>query len=101
MKSIAIFYGSTTGVTEDIANRIASAIGLSSDKIYGAAELSSELISQNDVLIMGSSTWGCGDLQDDWYDALEVLKKSDLKGKKIALFGVGDSSSYSDTFCDE
>ncbi|MDR1156000.1 MAG: flavodoxin domain-containing protein, partial [Bacteroidales bacterium] len=28
------------------------------------------------------------------------VASADLSGKKIALFGCGDSSSYSDTFCD-
>jgi len=38
-------------------------------------------------------------LQDDWYDGLEKLKGANLNGKTIALFGCGDSESYSDTFC--
>jgi flavodoxin I len=29
-----------------------------------------------------------------------VLKSSNLQGKTVALFACGDSSSYSDTFCD-
>jgi flavodoxin I len=29
-----------------------------------------------------------------------VLKNANLSGKTIALFGCGDSESYSDTFCD-
>ena len=28
------------------------------------------------------------------------LKAQDLSGKKVALFGCGDSGSYPDTFCD-
>jgi flavodoxin I len=39
-------------------------------------------------------------LQDDWEDFIKVVASADLSGKKVALFGVGDSSSYSDTFCD-
>ena len=53
-----------------------------------------------DVLILGSSTWGDGDLQDDWYDGVKTLKSADLSGKLVALFGCGDSESYGDTFCD-
>ena len=35
----------------------------------------------------------------NWYDGLKALKGSDISGKTIAIFGCGDSSSYSDTFC--
>ena len=49
--------------------------------------------------MLGSSTWGAGDLQDDWYDGVSLLQGSDLSGKTVAIFGVGDSEGYSDTFC--
>ena len=52
------------------------------------------------MLLLGSSTWGAGDLQDDWFDFLPQLKAADLAGKVVALFGCGDSASFSDTFCD-
>ncbi len=98
MKNTAIFYGSTTGTCEDLANRIAQALGVSN--VQSADKLTTDAINANDVLVLGSSTWGDGELQDDWYDALETLKGAQLAGKVIALFGCGDSSSYSTTFCD-
>ena len=39
-------------------------------------------------------------MQDDWYDGIKELKNANLNGKTVALFGCGDSQSYSDTFCD-
>lgn len=42
---------------------------------------------------------GAGEVQDDWYDGLNKLKKLDLNGKTVALFGCGDCESYGDTFC--
>lgn len=41
-----------------------------------------------------------GDLQDDWEGFLPELKKANLEGKTIALFALGDSYSYSDSFVD-
>ena len=38
-------------------------------------------------------------MQDDWYDGVKVLKQAGLQGKTVAVFGCGDSESYSDTFC--
>lgn len=100
MNKIGVFYGSTTGTTEDVANRIAEKLGVSSGDIFDVTKLNDELVEKYDVLVLGTSTWGSGELQDDWYDGIKVLKKVDLSHKFIALFGCGDSDSYSDTFCD-
>lgn len=56
------------------------------------------VIADNDNLILGTSTWGAGEVQDDWYDGIKVIKNADLSGKTVALFGCGDSESYPDTF---
>ena len=56
------------------------------------------VIAVNDNLILGTSTWGAGEVQDDWYDGIKVIKNADLSGKTVALFGCGDSESYPDTF---
>lgn len=100
MNKIGVFYGSTTGTTEDVARRIAEKLNVPSAHIFDAAKLTEALVSEYDVLVLGTSTWGAGELQDDWYDGVKVLKKCDLSHKFVALFGCGDSDSYADTFCD-
>lgn len=100
MDKIGVFYGSTTGTTEDVSRRIAEKLGVSSAHIHDVSKMSEDLVAAYDLLILGTSTWGAGELQDDWYDAVKVLKKCDLSHKYVALFGCGDSDSYSDTFCD-
>ena len=100
MKKIGIFYGSSTGTCEDLANRIADKLGVSAQDVHSADKLTEAMVKEYDVLILGSSTWGAGDLQDDWYDGVKVLKAAGLSGKLVALFGCGDSESYCDTFCD-
>ncbi len=97
---IGVFYGSSTGVTEEIAGKIAEALGVGAADVHAVSDATAEMVNGYDALVLGSSTWGCGDMQDDWYDGIKAFKSADLKGKKIAIFGVGDSSSYSDTFCD-
>lgn len=100
MKKIGIFYGSTTGTCENLAEQLANKLGVTNNDIYSADKMSTELVDTYDVLILGTSTWGDGELQDDWYDAIKVLKRASLKEKIIALCGCGDSESYCDTFCD-
>lgn len=100
MKKIGIFYGSTTGTTEEIARKIAKQLGVADSDVHDAAKLTEALVNDYEALLLGTSTWGDGDLQDDWYDAVKVLQGMDLSSKVIALFGCGDSDSYTDTFCD-
>jgi len=100
MKKTAIIFGKTTGCTEKAAQLIAEAIGKEKVTVINVNHFSASDISVFDLLILGTSTWGYGDIQGDWESALPALKKSDLSGKTIALFGLGDSASYSETFCD-
>ena len=100
MKKTGIFYGSSTGTCEDLANQIADKMGVAASDVYSADKLSADLVKEYDLLILGTSTWGDGELQDDWYDGIKVLKSADLSFKSIALIGCGDSESYCDTFCD-
>ena len=78
MKTIGIFYGSSTGTTEGIAKRIAEKLGVEDKDIHDVSNASPADVAPYEILLLGCSTWGAGDLQDDW----------------------GDSASFSDTFCD-
>ncbi|MBR1882758.1 MAG: flavodoxin FldA [Muribaculaceae bacterium] len=97
MANIGIFYGSTTGMCEDVARRMAEKLG--GANVWNASELDAATVAACDVLLLGSSTWGAGELQDDWYGACNTLHNLNLTGKKVALFSVGDSVGYGDTFC--
>ncbi len=95
MNDIAIFYGTTTGTTETIATKIASKLNAD---VFEIADVSSSQMNKYKYLIFGTSTWGDGDMQDDWDDFLNQFSDIDWSNKLVALFGVGDSYSYPDTF---
>ncbi|MFI3267869.1 MAG: flavodoxin FldA [Rikenellaceae bacterium] len=97
MKKTLVVFGSTTGTCETIAETIASKLGAT---LINVSDLSVDDVNDNEALVLGTSTWGDGELQDDWYDGVSVLKDADLSGKTVALFGCGDGESYCDTFCD-
>lgn len=78
MNKIGVFYGSTTGTTEDVARRIAEKLNVPQGDIHDVSVLTDALVKEYDVLVLGTSTWGAGELQDDWYDGVKVLKKADL-----------------------
>ena len=95
MNTTIVIYGSSTGTCEAIAEKIASKLGCESINVQ---ELTEDIIKDHQNLILGTSTWGAGEMQDDWYDGLKTLQNADLSDKVIAFFGCGDCESYSDTF---
>jgi flavodoxin I len=97
MNKPAIFYGSSTGNTESVAKQIAKL--LNSD-VFDVADNPVEELKNYDNLIFGASTWGIGDLQDDWDNYISELENTDLSGKVCAIFGLGDGASYADSFVD-
>ncbi|MDR0420054.1 MAG: flavodoxin FldA [Prevotellaceae bacterium] len=99
MNKIGIFYGSSTGNTKDAAMQIAEKLDISSSDVHDVASGITDF-EKYDVLLFGTSTWGFGDLQDDWEDYQKKLASTNLSGKKAAIFGCGDSAAYSDSFCD-
>ncbi len=96
MKSTIVIYGSSTSTCQGIAENIASQLGV---EAVDVANIEDATVSSHDNLILGTSTWGAGEMQDDWYDGVKTLKSVGLAGKTVALFGCGDAESYPDTFC--
>lgn len=93
---VGIIYGSTMGETKEMAQFIADNLNLECE-VLDVASTDAQKINSFDSLILGSSTWNDGELQDDW-DSFD-FSSLDLDGKKVAIFGLGDSSGYGDTFC--
>ena len=99
MTKTGIYYGSSTGTTQSVAEKIAAALHLDPKDLHDISSADAAEADAYDFLILGTSTWGDGEMQDDWYDFVNALKPH-LNGKKVALFGLGDSSSYDTTYCD-
>ena len=96
--NIVIACGSSTGSTRAAAEAIHQALG--GELIDVASADAAEKMLAADLLVLGTSTWGVGELQDDWAAFLPTLENLDLTGKKVALFGLGDQASWGDTFVD-
>lgn len=100
MKKIAIIYGSSTDNTKDAAQMIAVELSEFNPEVRDVSTISPDELEVYDHLFFGTSTWGFGDLQDDWEGFLPKLTAVDFSGKTISLFGLGDPDSYPDTFVD-
>ncbi len=95
MNKTIVIYGSSTGTCQSLAEKIAGELGVEAIDVQS---LNADTVKDNTNLILGTSTWGAGEMQDDWYEGIKVLQSSDLAGKTIAIFGCGDCESYGDTF---
>ena len=98
MSKIGLFYASSTGNTESIANIIKDKITQVEVELHDVSSCSKDAMSEYDFIIMGISTWGDGDLQDDWEDYISNISKVDFSTKTVALFGLGDQEEYPDTY---
>ncbi len=76
-----IYYGSTIGDTESIAQ----ILGEKLDAEVVPISQGIKNIDCLDLILFGSSTWGYGELQDDWNDGIDLLKNMNLTGKKIGV----------------
>lgn len=100
MKPVGIFYGTTTGNTYEAAKKISEQLGESSCELIDVGSASPDDLDRFENIIFGVSTWGFGDLQDDWEVFVENVENTSLEGKNIALFGLGDQDTYPETFID-
>ena len=98
MKKIGIFFGSTTGTTESVANTIAKYMGVPAADVHDVSKTAPDAVGDYDVLLFGCSTWGDGDMQDDMQDFMDGVSSLELGDKTVALFGCGDET-MTDTFC--
>jgi flavodoxin short chain len=97
MAKALIVFGSTTGNTETTAEQIGNILQEKGIEVVNKNVVDarvSELGEGYDIVLLGSSTWGDGDIefQEDFEPFYEELGRADLKGKKVAVFGCGDSS---------
>lgn len=101
MSEIGLFFGSTTGKTEYVAETIQKEFG-GDDVVtlHNMAEVEKSVIDEYQYLIIACPTWNIGDLQDDWENFFPELDDIDFSGKKVAYFGTGDQVGYPDNFMD-
>lgn len=100
MARIGLFWGSDTGMTEEIVTILIDLIGTEEVDSINIFNASVEQIASYDHLILGLSTWYDGELQSDWDEFFEQFKTIDFTGKTVALFGLGDQEGYAEFFVD-
>ncbi len=98
MHRIGIFYGSSTGNTQHVAKMIGAAWDGESVDVLNVRKADPALLTSFDLIILGTSTWDDGQLQDHWARFIRKLDAAHLEGKKVAIFGLGDQAGFPDQF---
>jgi len=100
MKKIGLFWGSDTGMTEEIVTILVDLIGADNVDSINVFNASIEQFESYDTLLLGLSTWYDGELQSDWDEFFESFQQIDFTNKTVALFGLGDQEGYAEFFID-
>lgn len=96
MASVLIIYGSSTGNTAYVAGEIEkklAAQGMDVKTVEAGRAKPEGLCDGFDMVLLGCSTWGVDtiELQEDFVYLFDRLEQANVKGKKIAVFGCGES----------
>lgn len=91
--SVVIIYASVSGNTKELAEELYQILlGMSVNiSIYSINEFSLEDLSQYKAVVIGTYTWGNGEIPMEMrqlYQAFESIKRKDIT---TAVFGTGDS----------
>lgn len=95
MAKIILIYASMSGNTEMMAEEVADGVreaGIDLDvlDIMDGPEASD--LENYDGILLGTYTWGDGEIPDDFLDFYDEIDNVDLTGKSAAVFGSCDSS---------
>eukprot|EP00934_Nitzschia_sp_Nitz4_P001569 Nitzschia sp. Nitz4//scaffold3_size479765//91933//93357//NITZ4_000035-RA/size479765-processed-gene-0.90-mRNA-1//-1//CDS//3329550563//1569//frame0 len=108
MAKVGVFFGTSTGSTESVADMIKDKFGDDAEGPFDIEALEGSVkdnFGKYDALVVGTPTWNTGadtersgtGWDEIYYSALPEL---DLKGKKVAVFGLGDQISYCENYAD-
>ena len=106
MAKIGIFFGTDTGRSRRIAKSIAKKLGDLAAEPLNINRCSVEQFLAYDALIVGTPTLGdgelpgldCGAQTESWAEFLPRLEGSDMAGKVVAIFGLGDQEKYASRY---
>lgn len=89
MSKIAVVYWSGTGNTEQMANLISRGIteAGAEAEVLTASQFSVDMMKDYEKIAFGCPSMGAEQLEETEFEPMFVSVESELKGKKIVLFG--------------
>lgn len=90
---LAIVYASITGNTGQLAEMLQAAAlnrGLRTE-LHRVEEFPLSELCSYDVVLIGTYTWGSGEIPEEMHALYQAIEKLDRKELQTAVFGTGDS----------
>lgn len=97
MERIGVFYGTTSGKSEAIADEIDFDLKKYEHEVFNVVNGVEEIANFKNLILI-TPTYGVGELQKDWEEHVSQLKKIDFSGKKVALVGLGNQFTFGESF---
>ena len=82
LMNVGIIYGSNNGNTQTVSKQVAEKLGA---RLYSINDLDTDVISDLNFIIFATSTWGIGDLCDDWELGISKIEGIDLSDKYVSF----------------
>lgn len=107
MNKIGIFFGTETGTTRLVAKKIHARLGEAiADKPLNVNRIEPADLLRYGALVLGTPSYGVGQipgqaagcLESNWEEFLARFGQPDLRGKRIAMFGLGAQERYAERF---
>lgn len=100
MKKIGLFYSAKGSRTKQVAEDIKKLFGKADIELVTVEEVWDKDFEKYSNIILGAATWFDGELPTYWDELMPEISDLKLKGKKVAIFGLGDQVHYSANFVD-
>jgi len=103
MSKMGVFVGTAGGTSMKVSDALVEAFDIDEDDVINMEEDFDDVdqLLEYDILFIGSSTWGQGDVHFSWVDVVLEIEDDevDFSGKTVAFFGAGDSKKHGEHFC--
>ena len=97
MKKIALTFVSSAGSTRRVAHKIQQHLQTDCE-IVDFKRFTADPILPHPILILGSPTYGIGDLHPRWKRFISNNPKVDLSSKTVGMFVLGDQKYHGESF---
>jgi flavodoxin I len=94
MSRIGIFYSTRTGGTERVARLLRRQLEPAEVDLHDVTRADPHDVAQYDLVIFGTPTWEADRLPREWAQFADGLDGDALAGRKVALYGLGDTRHY-------